>query len=232
MMACCEMRVHALRTPGFDVVTEFSETMLYNACYNMCLDCVRWLVEEHNAYSIPNLDDDDLCDTPLHCVLANYRMYPEASKECPEAVAEQWRPIVLALCRNTYKKGAIDQLDWRGDTPLARTVLFEDVPFMQLFLDYGAQLSNVKNGHSFCKKKIPKWAVDVATGRENCHKAVIVLIGIRRFGHSQVMQNNVRDIATLIAKTLWQTRFDGKWVPEVKVTKPKQRKQRKVSKKL
>ena len=180
------MRVHALRTPGFDVdepCAQNGQTILYVACSKMCLVCARWLVEERGACSIPN--EHDLCDTPFHCILANYRMCPDVEDNCPEAVLDQWRQIVILLCRNTYKKGNIDQLDLWGDTPLARAILFEDVPFTQLFLNYGAQLSNVKNGYSFYEKEIPKWAIDFATGRENCHRAVIVFIGIRRFGRSQ-----------------------------------------------
>jgi len=154
--------------------------------------------------------------------LWKYAPGPEFESNWTVDELEEWEPIVFLLCRNNYQNGVdVDQHDDEQNTPLVLSILFEHIPFTKLFLDYGARLCEVYDSFAYADRKIPIWALDLATGRENCFSAVVVFVGIRKFGRSRVMQNNVRDMTKMIGKFLWETRFLGEWAHIPIVTKPK-----------
>jgi len=189
------------------------------ATLSACIECARWLIETRGVLSQQNTDRN--LWTPLHHILDHFPEFSEKQRRI-------WEPIVRMFCI----PGKCDQRNRVGDTPLCQTIFMGHIPFTKLLLDCGAQLSNV-NCEEINKKyqKMPKWAKDLATGRKKCHQAVITFVGIRRFGRARVMQNNMRDIITIIAKTLWNTRFYEQWAPEPAKDKPAKDKRRKSSKK-
>ena len=199
MQFCCEWRAIVLDTPEHNVDesrAKLCRFSMFMAVSNDCLGCAYWLMETRGAAVCARQEYDR---TPLHRLLVRY---PNMS----EKQQRQWKPIVKLMC---------DQSKDSEFAPLHQTISMTHVPLTKLLLDCGAQLSSVVD------LKIPKWANDLASGRESCHKAVITFIGIRRFGRSRVMQNTVRDVVALIAKELWSTRFLGNWIPHFTKPQPK-----------
>jgi len=81
---------------------------------------------------------------------------------------------------------------------------------VELLLDCGANLNRAKA----YLKGLPPWVEDlVKQRRENAGKAVVTVLGIKRFGRSHVMNSNAKDVIRLIADQIWLDRYNPAWKP-------------------
>jgi len=51
------------------------------------------------------------------------------------------------------------------------------------------------------------------TGRYNCRKLCVILLGIRRFNYSHPMQSNAKEVIKMIVAHVWKNRFLPVWRP-------------------
>lgn len=76
---------------------------------------------------------------------------------------------------------------------------------IRLLIDNGARIKD-------CCVNIPKWVRKLVEGRDRCRQATLMLIAIRRFRRSPVLESNPLDISKLIGKEIWSTRMDEFWL--------------------
>ena len=73
-----------------------------------------------------------------------------------------------------------------------------------LFLERGVKVNSVR---SYCSSQ---WLIDMENGRNAARQAAGVLIGIRRYRHSKVLEINGMDAVRLVGQFIWKARRE--WV--------------------
>ena len=152
---------------------------IYNEIENP--DYIMRLVSEYGA----NVNEvNDLLLTPLYMVAsrANYRQkYIRALLKCKA------NP-------NTHSSGGetvLDAVVWSGN-------LDNDV--IWLLLEHGT----IVHMHNH----LPHIVLEMDTGRQHARRAAIVLLGIKRFRRSKMLDINSVDANRLVAKYVWESRVE------------------------
>ncbi len=57
---------------------------------------------------------------------------------------------------------------------------------------------------------------------EHCRVAIVCMIGMRKFNRSATMAPIAKDVVLMIARMMWDARFDGAWVLPVEVQRKKE----------
>jgi ankyrin repeat protein len=94
----------------------------------------------------------------------------------------------------------------RNDTPFQRAIRDGSHECARIFIDYGAPLAQVKEVGPV------KWAFDHIAARKQCFKAALLLLGLRRYRQSSVLNSSPLDIIKMISYHVWSTRHcDYAW---------------------
>ena len=160
-------------------------TVLYYACLNGHVECVKWLLEHCDA----NVDARSRGTSPL--MQAAYSNKADICKVLIQHNAD------IEATTNTGHNALWFALSCKKD---------DCVP---LLIEKGAIIANVVLDHALIA--IPHWVHSFIAQREQCRQCAIVLLGSLRKGRVSSFRGNGKDVATIISKMMWDTRNTDVW---------------------
>jgi hypothetical protein len=182
-------------------------TVLAFACLFGHMKCVMWLLEHCNA----NVDSCALGKTPLMWASANGH---------------------ADICKVLIRHHAdIEAVNNSGQSALWHAFCNQrdDDDCTRLLIEKGATIPDVFNGPDgeiftpvgVAAIYLPDWARSFIAQREQCRQSAIVLLASLRKGRVSSFRGNGKDVATMIAKMIWETRNTEVWAttPEAKKVK-------------
>lgn len=106
----------------------------------------------------------------------------------------------------------VEVLNDRGYSPLTGAIFNENTSCVEILLDAGASVSNMK-------RAIPPWVHGIITKRLYVKRSLLALIGVlrKRFGVYGASTEHIggklpRDVVWLLSRHVWRSRFDSRWI--------------------
>ncbi len=187
------------------------------------MDMLRASITRENIHSVPKdygmLGDIDRCDvTPLY--MACRVGHADAVKWLLQQGADPNRYFALSPLHVACNDECVRLLLAAGANPNAttkyggHTVLcllnnrcasFDgSVRIIRLLIKHG--LRDIRENN------VCSVSIGLFRAREQCRRVALLLLGLRRFRHSTVLNMNGIDVVRLIATHVWDTRVDDVWV--------------------
>jgi len=185
-VAGVRLLVMSTMSAAIDCTNEISPnnwTILHHVCNRNwtpkeCPELIRWLVTEYDLNVNASTKDGYV---PLHFAVSTQSL--KSAKE------------LLKLSAH------VNILNNRNETPLdlCRHSNIANFKTARLLLDYGARVN---------KGPPAKWLENMINGRKCARQTAVLLLGMRRFRRSRLIEINGMDIVRLIAQFVWQDRYD------------------------